>query len=760
MVARQTGSRGNNALPAAASDWCVSTQVFSFPADGSHVPCQSVQTMGHLESAHLFSGDLIMSRCRHALAVIMLLLVLPGCQMWKPFGLAKNSEDVVEKKDSRFSLPKFSRKNDPDTSNSEKSSEESATANARQVKELLKQGENALRIAAASDPASEQQLNEAKRMYREVLEIEHGNASAHHGLAMVADLTENWGDAEYHYKQALKNRPGDANLLSDLGYSYVLQSRYAEAAGYLNQAIEVDPDHDGAHINLALLDIRQGKKAAAEQRIFQRHGRTPYAADLLAGLEQQAFPDASGSPVEGKANQAIVAAPNAKPGPGMSFDQIQELARLEKERSEQQRIQKYTAGRQVSVPEAWDKAERLISQADDHGNPALSAGNSAPQMNRVVAGTPAPYQNPALVSQPVNSGNYGDRPQLPVSYGAPSDSAGYGQSYPPGQSPQSYAGLSNGMPPAAVSSTPSQELQTARWPSATPSRGVPAVSAGFPTGISRQNISEWQSPNAPQYAQNRTEEAMSGQHSQSPTNTQWTTENSTASNLGGPLEQPIPIRSGHSGLAKGSVSYGQPAGFFNSQAGAMVKTSPASAMGQQPSTGYRPAGAQNGGALRLEGLNVGPGSLFPVAQADTSTQGRGNFADPRNMPANAAPSGVRQNSIQQSVLPAGFSVSDANGTRTGPARIRSQPLPPEYGQMYDQQQDADSMQEAMNSGAEAPNTEEFFFNDEDRSGNPEPNMNQFRTTGQGTPSALNVYEQQLQQLNSQFNNTLETMEQP
>lgn len=759
MVARQTGLRGNTALPA-ASDRRRCMNVFFFLADRGHVARESVQNMGDSQHAQLFFGDLIMSRSRHVFALLVLLLVIPGCQLWKPFGLAKNTEDAVKKKQSGFSLPKFSRKNDEDTTASEESSEESVTANARRVKDLLQQGEDALRVAAASDTASEQQLNDAKHAYREVLEIEHGNSRGHHGLAMVADLTENWDDAEYHYKQALKTSPGDANLLSDLGYSYVLQSRYAEAAGYLNQAIEVDPAHEGAHINLALLDIRQGKKTSAEQRIFQRHGRTPYAEELLAGLEQQAFPETSRQPVQGSTNQAVVAAPNAKAGSGMSFQQIQELARLEKERSEQQRLQKYTTGRQVSQPEAWNTAERLISQSGSPRNPALSASENSAPTSPAVAGTAAPYQNPALVPQPLVPQNYGERPQLPVGYGAPSDSSASGQSYPPGQPKPSYAGLPNGMSSAGVSSRPSQELQTAQWPSATSSGGVPMVSTGFPSQNSRQHISEWQSSAAPQYAQNQGPDAISERYSQSSTNATWTTENSMASNQGGPLEQPVPIRSGHSGLAKGSVSYGQPAGFYGSQAGAMANTSQFSAPGQQPAAGYRPARTQNPDALRLDGLNVGPGSLFPVAQADSVPQGRGNFADPRTRNANGANSGVRQNSFQQAVLPAGFSVSDASGTRTGPARIRSQPLPLEYGQMYDQQQDAYTMQDAMDSGAADRDAEDSFFNDQDPSANLQPNMNQFPTAGQGNQSALNVYEQQLQQLNSQFNTTLETMEQP
>jgi Flp pilus assembly protein TadD len=132
-----------------------------------------------------------------------------------------------------------------------------------QVDRLLADGQAALQ---------EERFDDARLAYNEVLSASPDNATAHHGLAMAADLTEQWADAEYHYRQALRIRPRDANLLCDIGYSYLLQNRYAEAARYLNHAIEVNPQHESAQMNLALLDLRQGNREAAENADYVATG--------------------------------------------------------------------------------------------------------------------------------------------------------------------------------------------------------------------------------------------------------------------------------------------------------------------------------------------------------------------------------------------------------------------------------------------------------------------------------------------------------
>lgn len=755
MVARQTGSPVNTALP---SD-------FGHCADAVKVAVALPEILPAAASLWTASrrpqsGHVLLRRHWFKCVCAMLLVMTSGCQTGTPFWRSKAEDTAVEKKDSRFSLPKFARKSDREKVDSD-SPTEAEQEESRVVGELIQRGETALRAAAAENPVSERQLNEARRAYREVLAIEPGQATAHHGLAMIGDLTENWSDAEYHYKQALKARPGDVTLLSDLGYSYVLQSRYSEAAGYLNQALEIDPGHEGAHVNLALLDIRQGNRSAAEQRIYQRHGRTPYADELLAGLDQQAFPEATRATAQRDSKRAPVAAPPATPESGMTFEQIQELARLERERSEQQRLQKYGAGQDVSQPVAWDKAGRFEGAA---GPPARStafdnvatypSGNLAASDSSGYSDSTSGMRTPpgwnaggATAAAPTGAFAEGSVRELNGS-GTDSTVAVYGGAF--GSNPRQ-----------ATSSMPSQELRTAPWPAATAQSRAPSASRQTDSRGQRQNPAGWPDAASPGAVMTRSAKNFGNSGAEQggvpSMGNAWGSESAAVVAQGVPLERPVPIYSGNSGLPRGSLSYGQPAGFVQAPQDYSAGGNPPARSANQPVMTDNQRGADS---LRLEGLNAGPGNLFPIAQTDPVSESRRTMAGSRNAVPMPGRPGFRQGSVAQPILPTGFSVSDVNGTRTGPkaTRIQSQPLV--QGQQFDQQQDAYSMEAAVSDGMDGAFVEEPFDAHAEAAGQ-WPGMNSAPSNaGQTSPSALQSYERQLQLLNNQFNTTVESMEQP
>ena len=175
-------------------------------------------------------------------------------------------------------LPKFVRRVKDDD---DKSKESESPITESRVEALLAEGQRSLQ---------ENRIPEARRAYNEVLQLLPDDPTAHHGLAMAADLTENWAEAEDHYRQALRARPRDANLLCDIGYSYLLQNRYSEAASYLAQAVQINPDHENAHANLALLDVRQGNREAARKRLTQLYGDPANVTRILASLESTCSP--------------------------------------------------------------------------------------------------------------------------------------------------------------------------------------------------------------------------------------------------------------------------------------------------------------------------------------------------------------------------------------------------------------------------------------------------------------------------------------
>jgi len=95
--------------------------------------------------------------------------------------------------------------------------------------------------------------DQAARFYERVLRDDPGNADAHHRLAVLADRDGDFVSSERNYLAALERRPDDADLLNDLGYSYLLQRRFAESARTLHHAAAIEPAHARVRTNLALL---------------------------------------------------------------------------------------------------------------------------------------------------------------------------------------------------------------------------------------------------------------------------------------------------------------------------------------------------------------------------------------------------------------------------------------------------------------------------------------------------------------------------
>ncbi|MEZ6124311.1 MAG: tetratricopeptide repeat protein [Planctomycetaceae bacterium] len=160
-----------------------------------------------------------------------------------------------------------------------------------QVDTLVRSGQTAIRAAGQGDPGK---LYQARALFTEALNIDPSHAAANHGLAIVADLQEDWATAEAHYKAALKARPQDANLLNDLGYSYLLQNRFHEATQYLNQALQISPQHERVHTNLALLALKRGDRAGALNRLQALYSPAD-AQSTLSRLEQGLNVTATGS---------------------------------------------------------------------------------------------------------------------------------------------------------------------------------------------------------------------------------------------------------------------------------------------------------------------------------------------------------------------------------------------------------------------------------------------------------------------------------
>lgn len=627
-----------------------------------------------------------------------------GCQvnggatrMWNPFARADQKDGIDEEQ-----LPKFVRRVNDDDDESKK--EDSPIAESR-VEALLAEGQRGLQ---------DNRIPEARRAYDEVLQLLPDDPTAHHGLAMAADLTENWVEAEEHYRQALRARPRDANLLCDMGYSYLLQNRYSEAASYLSQAIQINPNHENAHANLALLDVRQGNREAARERLTQRYSDPARVTQILASLESR--------PGSQTAAVALTSTTGEIPK-NASFEEIREIANRERIAAEQRRAA-------INVPVDQDSAIHSVSA------------------------TNLQYDQGQYVHPPHGSA------QHPGQFSGPGVAATTAETLPTG----SYVPVS----PAPGSYLPNMGIQT-----------PPAFSTQFgsqPTTTSQMN------PMAasPQHAVNPSH--FNGNENQQPphSNIQIQPKIFPPVNPGAV----VAVRpSGSFQPPTQGVSYGQPMGFNQPPANAAGypgelglaapdidqvhgNASPGNTFGQPAAnmTGQQnltlgqqyPNTNQSTSHVQLDGLNIGPGSLFPIGQGAGHQDGQlrmGNTSPPGSnsvingamygQPVSTLPSQEwmmqQQQQIQQrqsqqsSTSQNGQGYAEQNYTNQGYSNPQYAGNAP-YGAQSVQQNRVDMPN--GNGATTAP-----------RPGNQSQPIN-----------PLSSYENQLRQLDNQYNNTLQQLD--
>jgi len=125
-----------------------------------------------------------------------------------------------------------------------------AAANPAQTADL--EGANS-RIALARLSERHGQTRQARELYEAELKTDPRNPLLHHRLAIIAAKEERGDEALSHFELAREMAPDDAQLLSDLGYTYYLQHRLEDAEATLRQAVAADPQNKAAHNNLGIV---------------------------------------------------------------------------------------------------------------------------------------------------------------------------------------------------------------------------------------------------------------------------------------------------------------------------------------------------------------------------------------------------------------------------------------------------------------------------------------------------------------------------
>jgi Flp pilus assembly protein TadD len=114
-------------------------------------------------------------------------------------------------------------------------------------------------LAIAHSTLMQKDYSEAARLYKQLLVKDPANQMVHHRLAIISDELKDFSAAEFHYRTALLTKPNDPNLISDLGYSYLLQGKYGKSEEFLRKAIIIDPNHVRALDNLGYLYGKQSR---------------------------------------------------------------------------------------------------------------------------------------------------------------------------------------------------------------------------------------------------------------------------------------------------------------------------------------------------------------------------------------------------------------------------------------------------------------------------------------------------------------------
>ena len=168
--------------------------------------------------------------------------------------------------------------------------------------------------------AAEQQgdLQAAMAGYTKALQRDKKRADACTRLAILHDRLGEFRESDPLYKRALELHPADPDIFCDMGYSYYLQRRWAEAEQCLKQALAIQSDHPRAHNNLALLRVRDGHQddALAE---FRKGGNSPSQAhcNLAFALSLQ------GKLTEARHEYQLALA--AEPGSKIAQEQLRKL---------------------------------------------------------------------------------------------------------------------------------------------------------------------------------------------------------------------------------------------------------------------------------------------------------------------------------------------------------------------------------------------------------------------------------------------------
>lgn len=134
---------------------------------------------------------------------------------------------------------------------------------------------------------------EAEKCYRRAEALHPDHPGVHAGLGRLFSLQGVYDSAAVRLRRAIRHRPEDPNLLTDLAEVITLREPPERALPHLQQALKAHPYHPRARYFLGRVYLMVGQKAEAK-REFAAFERQEKAQDQIETLEKSAadHPDA------------------------------------------------------------------------------------------------------------------------------------------------------------------------------------------------------------------------------------------------------------------------------------------------------------------------------------------------------------------------------------------------------------------------------------------------------------------------------------
>lgn len=108
---------------------------------------------------------------------------------------------------------------------------------------------------------------EAEALLRKAVSAQPANVRALGMLGVVLDAQKRFEEAEPVYLKAARLAPRSAGLINNVASHYMSRGNLREARTWFERVLSIEPTHTNANLQMALLDIADGRAEAALQRL-------------------------------------------------------------------------------------------------------------------------------------------------------------------------------------------------------------------------------------------------------------------------------------------------------------------------------------------------------------------------------------------------------------------------------------------------------------------------------------------------------------